>query len=74
MYKTAITVPAVLCKCKHLPLKLRGENRLRVIENRVLRRMFGYDRDKERGGWRKLHNDELGNVCSSTILLGLADQ
>jgi hypothetical protein len=40
------------------------EHRLRVFENRVLRRIFGPKREKD--GWRrKLHNDEFHNVYSS---------
>jgi hypothetical protein len=35
--------------------------RLRVFENRVLRRIFGPKRDEMTGGWRKLHNEELHN-------------
>jgi hypothetical protein len=35
------------------------EHRLRVFENRVLRRIFGPKRDEVTGGWRKLHNEEL---------------
>jgi hypothetical protein len=38
---------------------LREEHRLRVFENRVLRRIFGPKRDKVMGEWRKLHNEEL---------------
>jgi hypothetical protein len=38
---------------------LREELRLRVFENRVLRRIFGPKRDEVTGGWRKLHNDDL---------------
>jgi hypothetical protein len=38
---------------------LRGERRLRVFENRVLRRVFGPKRDEVTGVWRKLHNEEL---------------
>jgi hypothetical protein len=34
---------------------------MRVFENRVLRRIFGPKRDEVRGGWRKLHNEELHN-------------
>jgi hypothetical protein len=47
---------------------LRKEHRLRVFENRVLRRLFGPKRD-ETGGWRNLHNEELHNLYSppSTI-------
>jgi hypothetical protein len=45
---------------------LREEHRLRVSENRVLRRIrvFGPKRDED-GPWRKLHNDELHSLCSS---------
>jgi hypothetical protein len=43
---------------------LREEHRLRVFENRVLRRIFGPKRDED-GSWRKLHNDELHNLYSS---------
>jgi hypothetical protein len=41
------------------------EHRLRVFENRVLRRIFGPKRDEMMGGWRKLHNEELNNLYSS---------
>jgi hypothetical protein len=43
---------------------LREEHRLRVFENRVLRRIFGPKR-KEDGAWRKVHNDELHSLYSS---------
>jgi hypothetical protein len=43
---------------------LREERRLRVFENRVLRRGFGPKRDEETGEWRKLHNEELNNLYS----------
>jgi hypothetical protein len=39
--------------------------RLRVFENRVLRRIFGPKRDEVTGGWRKLHNEKLHNLYSS---------
>jgi hypothetical protein len=46
--------------------ELRGtKHRLRVFENRVLRRMFEPKRDEMTGGWRKLHNEELHNFHSS---------
>jgi len=41
------------------------ERRLRVFENRVLRRKFGARRDEMTGEWRKLHNDELNDLYSS---------
>jgi hypothetical protein len=43
---------------------LREEHRLRIFENRVLRRIFGPKREKN-GSWRKLHNDELHSLYSS---------
>jgi hypothetical protein len=43
------------------------KHRLRVFENRVLRRIFGPKRDEIIGGWRKLHNEELRDLCSSLI-------
>jgi hypothetical protein len=46
------------------PLTFRKEHRLRVFENRVLRRIFGPKREEDRS-WRKLHNDELHNLYSS---------
>jgi hypothetical protein len=58
IYKTII-LPVVLYRCETWSLTLREEHRLRVFENRVLRRIFGPKRDEVRGGWRKLHNEEL---------------
>jgi len=46
-------------------LTLRQECRLRVYENRVLRRIFGPNRDKVIREWRKLHNEELNDLYSS---------
>jgi hypothetical protein len=48
-----------------LSLALWEEHRLRVIENRVLRRIFGPKRDEVTGGWRKLHNEKLHGLYSS---------
>jgi hypothetical protein len=60
IYKTII-LPLVLYGCETLSLTLREEHRLRVFENRVLRRIFGPMRDEVTGEWRKLHNEELHN-------------
>jgi len=48
---------------------LRDELRVRVFENRVLRRVFGPKRNEGTGEWRKLHNEELNDLyCSPNIL------
>jgi hypothetical protein len=52
-----------------LSLTLREEHRLRVFENRVLRRIFGPTRDEVTGGWRKLHNEELHGLYSSPSIV-----
>jgi hypothetical protein len=46
-----------------------GRHRLRVFENRVLRRIFGPKRDEVMGEWRKLHNGELHNLYSSPDII-----
>jgi hypothetical protein len=59
-----VILPVVLYGCETWSLTLREEHRLRVFENRVLRRIFGPRREED-GSWRKLHNDELHNLYSS---------
>jgi hypothetical protein len=63
IYKTII-LPVVLYGCETWSLALREEHRLRVFENRELRRIFGPTGDKVTGEWRKLHNGELHNLFS----------
>jgi hypothetical protein len=48
---------------------LRQERRLRVFENRVLRRIFGPKRDEVLGEWRTLHIEELNDICISQNVL-----
>jgi hypothetical protein len=50
-------------------LTLREEHRLRVFENRALRRIFGPKRDEVTGEWRKLHNKELHDLYSSPSII-----
>jgi hypothetical protein len=66
IYKTVI-FPVVLYGCKTWSLSLREEHRLRVSENRVLRRIFGPKREED-GLWRKPHNDEPHSLYSPNIV------
>jgi hypothetical protein len=59
----------VLYECETWSLTLREEHRLRVFENRVLRRIFGPKRDEVTGDWIKLHNEELHNLYSSPNII-----
>jgi hypothetical protein len=63
IYRTVI-LPVVLYGCETWSLTLREEHRLRVFENRVLRKIFGPKREED-GSWGKLHNDELYSLYSS---------
>ena len=54
----------MLCGCETWSLTLREERRLRVFENRVLRRVFGPKRDEVTVKWRELHNEELSDLYS----------
>jgi hypothetical protein len=62
-------LPAVLYGCETWSLILREEHRLRVFENRVLRRIFGQKRDEVMGEWGKLHNEELCDFYSSPSII-----
>ena len=64
IYRTII-LSVVLYGCETWSLTLREEHRLRVFENRALRRIFGPKRDGVTGEWRKLHNEELNDLYSS---------
>jgi hypothetical protein len=55
----------ILYGCETWYLTSRVEHRLRVFENRVLRRIFGPMRDEVKGEWRKLYNEEPINCYSS---------
>jgi hypothetical protein len=57
-----INLPVVLYGCETLSLTLREAHRLRVFENRELRRIFGLKRDEGKAEWGKLHNGELHNL------------
>jgi hypothetical protein len=68
VYRTII-VPIALYGCETLSLRLREGKKLRVFENRVLRRIFGPKRDEVTGEWRRLHNEELNALYSSPNII-----
>jgi hypothetical protein len=68
IYRT-IMLPVILYGCENWSLTLREEHRLRVFENRVLRRIFGPKRDEVTGEWRRLHNKELYALYSSLNII-----
>jgi hypothetical protein len=69
IYRTII-LPVVLYECETWSLTLRGERRLKLFENRVLRRIFEPKREKVTRKWKKLHNEELNNLYSSPNIMG----
>jgi hypothetical protein len=68
VYRTII-LPVVLYGRETWSLTLREEQRLRVFENRVLRRIFGPKRDEATGDWKRLHNEELNGLYSSPNII-----
>ena len=65
IYRTII-LPVVLHGCETWSLTLRQQHRLRFFENRVLRRIFRPKKNEVTGEWRKLHNEELNDLYSSS--------
>jgi hypothetical protein len=68
VYRSVI-LHVVLFGCETWSLTLREEQRLKVFENRVLRRIFGPKRDKVTGEWRRQHNEELNDLYSSPNII-----
>ena len=62
-------MPVVLYGCETWSFTLRKEHRLRLFENRVLRRMFGPKMDKVTKEWRQLHNKKLNDLYSSPNII-----
>jgi hypothetical protein len=67
-YKTIIS-SVVLYGCETWSLTLREVHILRVFENRVLRKIFGPKTNEVTGEWRKLHNEELRDLYSSSSII-----
>jgi hypothetical protein len=70
IYRTII-LPVVLYGCGTWSLILKEQCRLRVFENKVVRRIFGPKRDEVTGEWRRLHNEELYALNSSPDIIQL---
>jgi hypothetical protein len=68
IYKTII-LPVVLYGCEAWFETLREDHRLRMFENRMLRRIFGPKRDEVMGQWRKLHSGEFQSLYSSPDII-----
>jgi prepilin signal peptidase PulO-like enzyme (type II secretory pathway) len=64
IYITYIILYSIILYYIIIRLKMREERRLKVFENRMLRRIFGPKRDRVTGEWRKLHNEELHDLYS----------
>jgi hypothetical protein len=65
VYRIVILL-VVLCGCETWSLALREERRLRVFENKLLRRIFGWAKEeRDKSGWIKPHNEELNDMYSS---------
>ena len=63
-----IVLPVFLYGCETWSLTLREGRKLRVSENRVLRRMVRPKRNEVTGEWRKLHTEELNDLYSPNII------
>ena len=73
IYRTVI-LPVVLYGCETWSLTLREERKLMLFENMVLRRIFGPRRDEVTGEWRRLHNEELNDLCSSPNIVRVQEE
>jgi hypothetical protein len=65
-----VILPVILYGCETWSLTLGEDHRLRVCENRLLRRLFGPQRDEVTGEWRRLNNEELNDLYYTKYYLG----
>jgi hypothetical protein len=68
IYRT-ITFPVVLYGCETWSLTLKEEHMLRVLENRVLRKIFGPKTEEVTGEWKRLHNEKFNDLLSSPKII-----
>ena len=66
-----IILPVILFGCETWSLKQREKHKWRVFENRVLRKIFGPNRDEVTGVLRRLHNEEIYDLYSSPNIIRL---
>ena len=64
IYRTVI-LPVILYGCESWSTTLADKHKLRVFENKVLRKIYGPKRDEMTGEWRRLHNEELHGLYDS---------
>jgi hypothetical protein len=69
MYTVVLILSVILYGCETWSLTLREEQKIRVFEKRVLRRIFGPKRDETTGEWRRLRNEKLNGLCSSQNII-----
>jgi len=68
IYKSII-LPVVLYGCEAWSVTLREEHQLSLFETRVLRKIFGPKREEVLEGCRRLHNEDLHNLCASPNII-----
>jgi len=69
LLRKIIILPVVAYGCETWPLTLSEERRLRVFENRMVRRIFGHKREEVVGSWRRLHDEELHDLYASLSII-----
>ena len=68
---SSVILPVVLYGCETWSLTMREERRLRMVENRVLRRIFGPKKGEVTGEWSRLHKEELRDLYSTLNIIYL---